>query len=78
MKISKLTQLELKTLHDQLKAIREAEELSRPELQGLTGISKQHLYEIESGRYVPKLEWLSKVLKAMGYKLYIGKDNDNE
>lgn len=69
-----MTQVELAEIHNQLKALREAEEKKAVDLASSVGMSVQQLSNIEQGRNTPSIESVTRYLKGLGYKLFFKKD----
>lgn len=74
MKNKNMTQVELAEIHNQLKALREAEEKKAMDLAELIGMSSQQVSNIEQGRNTPSIESVTRYLKGLGYKLFFKKD----
>ena len=71
-----MTQVELAEIHNQLKALREAEEKKAVDLASSVGMSVQQLSNIEQGRNTPSIESVTRYLKGLGYKLFFKKDDE--
>lgn len=54
--------------------IRKNNKLSQKQLEFMTGIPQSSIARLESSKLDPKLSTMSKLLKALGYKLSIEKD----
>src|SRR5258708_22126873 len=54
---------------DLIRELREARSMTRPQLARCSQIARAHLWAIETGRYIPGIETLEKISKALGVGL---------
>lgn len=60
---------EVEKIIEKIRSLREEKGISTLQLSVDSGISRNHLFYIESKRTIPNLETLSKIAKAMGLEL---------
>jgi transcriptional regulator with XRE-family HTH domain len=72
-----IKKIKMNNLGDVLRKIREKQELTRDQAAERAGLYRYTVISVESG-HIPSLKTLNKLLRAYGYKIYIGRTKDVE
>ena len=67
----------LMAIGDRIRMLREEKGISQRQLAALTGIKQPAIARLESGRSVPNIATLKKLLEPLGYTLTISQIIDN-